>query len=99
MSLRHGVEGAPARISRGPNLNFARFSALALAVGLSSPAAALACGGFFCSSTPVDQQAERILFVDEGDDTWSAYVEIQYKGESDAFAWIVPVPEVPELDT
>jgi MYXO-CTERM domain-containing protein len=72
---------------------------LALAGALLSPAAALACGGFFCSNAPVDQQAERILFVQEAADTWSAYVEIQYKGESDAFAWIVPVPEVPELDT
>ena len=25
-------------------------------------------------------QAERILFVQEGPDTWSSYVEIQYQG-------------------
>ncbi|MCB9523029.1 MAG: DUF2330 domain-containing protein [Myxococcales bacterium] len=73
---------------------------LALSAGLTAaPAAAFACGGFFCSSAPVDQQAERILFVQEGADTWSTYVEIQYQGDADAFAWVVPVPEVPELDT
>lgn len=63
-----------------------------------APAAALACGGFFCSSTPVDQSAERILFVQEDAETVSAYVEIMYQGEPEGFAWIVPVPEVPELD-
>ncbi len=77
-----------------------RFTAgLALTASLFAPVAASACGGFFCSSAPVDQQAERILFVQEDSQTWSAYVEIQYQGEADQFAWVVPVPEVPVLDT
>lgn len=63
-----------------------------------APTAAEACGGFFCSSQPVDQEAERILFVEEADDEWSVYVEIMYQGEADAFAWLLPVPEVPRLD-
>ncbi len=63
------------------------------------PGAALACGGFFCSSAPVDQQAERVLFAQEADGVWSVYVEIMYQGEAQDFAWVVPVPEAPELDT
>lgn len=75
-----------------------RLSALLGAVTALLPAAALACGGFFCSATPVDQSAERIVFVDEGDGTVSTYVEIMYQGAPEDFAWIVPVPAVPELD-
>ena len=63
------------------------------------PAPVLACGGFFCSQTPVDQTAERIIFAVEDDDRISAYVQISYQGERDDFAWVVPVPDVPELDT
>ena len=73
-------------------------STLAATIALA-PAAALACGGFFCSSAPVDQQAERVLFAQEEDGAWSVYVEILYQGEADSFAWVVPVPEAPELDT
>ncbi len=65
----------------------------------SLPGVGLACGGFFCSSAPVDQQAERIIFVQESEGTVTSYVEIQYQGEADDFAWVVPVPEAPELDT
>ncbi len=69
------------------------------AAALLTPAAALACGGFFCSSTPVDQEAERILFVQEDAQTVRSIVEIQYQGDPASFAWVVPVPAVPELDT
>ncbi len=62
------------------------------------PSVALACGGFFCSAEPVDQQAERIIFVQEDASTVSAYVEIQYVGDPEDFAWVVPVPALPELD-
>lgn len=62
------------------------------------PALALACGGFFCSATPVDQTAERIIFVKEDAATVTSYVEITYQGSAEDFAWIVPVPSVPELD-
>ena len=72
---------------------------LAIAATLLLPSAALACGGFFCSTQPVDQQAERIIFVMEGDSTVTSYVEITYQGEPEGFAWVVPVPEAPELDT
>lgn len=62
------------------------------------PAAALACGGFFCNTAPVDQQAERIIFVQEDSNIVTSYVEIAYQGEPEGFAWVVPVPSVPALD-
>jgi hypothetical protein len=57
----------------------------------------LACGGLFCQNVPVDQAAERIIFtVDPG--KISAYVQINYTGNAPDFAWVVPVPSVPEVD-
>ncbi len=57
----------------------------------------LACGGLFCQNIPVDQAAERIIFtVDPGQ--VSAYVQISYTGSAPDFAWVVPVPSVPEID-
>jgi hypothetical protein len=79
----------------------ARLASLAGAVcaGVSLlPAAALACGGFFCNTAPVDQQAERIIFVQEDSNIVTSYVEIAYQGEPEGFAWVVPVPSVPALD-
>ena len=60
------------------------------------PTVAMACGGFFCNAAPVDQQAERIIFVQENESTITSYVEITYAGDPENFAWIVPVPTVPE---
>lgn len=75
-------------------------SAAALCLPATLPATALACGGFFCSTSPVDQQAERIIFRQVGPDTVESYVEIQYQGDPQAFAWIVPVPGKPQgMDT
>lgn len=78
-----------------------------MAVTAATPA--LACGGSFCASAtpdggsarPIDQSAERILFVvhdDEPETIICAHVEIRYSGEPESFAWIVPVPSVPEVD-
>jgi len=58
-----------------------------------------ACGGFFCSRSPVDQTAEHILFTVNDDQTVTAYVQIQYVGDKDDFAWIVPAPGIPKLNT
>lgn len=80
-----------------------------LVVGMSVTAAALlvdarpadACG---CLSPPavaegeyaVNQRAEQIIF--EVEPNWvTAHVLIKYAGDPAKFAWIVPVPEVPEL--
>lgn len=65
---------------------------------------AAACGGLFCQNIPVDQNAERIIFTDNGDGTISAYIQIQYTGSAPDFSWILPLPtpitgedlEVPE---
>lgn len=57
-----------------------------------------ACGGLFCQNVPVDQQAERIIFTVNSDDTITAYVQINYTGSAPDFSWVVPVPSVPELD-
>jgi len=71
-----------------------------LAAGLVAPPAE-ACGGLFCSvgplPQPVDQSAERIIFVVNADRTITAHVQIQYAGGSDSFAWVVPVPSTPTV--
>jgi len=57
-----------------------------------------ACGGLFCQNTPVDQQAERIIFTVNKNDTITAYVQINYTGSAPDFSWVVPVPSVPKVD-
>lgn len=65
-----------------------------------TPTPAQACGGTFCDSgptaMPVDQSGENILFVMDGDHV-EAHVQIQYEGSAERFAWIVPMPEIPEV--
>jgi hypothetical protein len=69
---------------------------LCLTILIFAPSS-LACGGLFCQNIPVDQSAERIIFtVDPGQ--ISAYVQINYTGDAPNFAWVVPVPSVPEVD-
>lgn len=61
------------------------------------PSPAHACGGMFCdAAAPVDQAAERIVFTFDGPDVITE-VQITYQGRDDDFAWVVPVPEEPEL--
>jgi hypothetical protein len=76
-------------------------SSLAAASLLVDTRPAEACG---CLSPPavtegdfaVNQEAEQIIF--EVEPGWvTAHVLIKYAGDPDKFAWIVPVPEVPEL--
>ena len=63
-----------------------------------APGPAGACGGFFCGPVPVDQAAERIVFtMDEG--TITTYVQINYVGRAEDFAWVLPMPTVPKVDT
>lgn len=64
------------------------------------PAAALACGGFFCNqSQPVNQAAESIIFADNGDGTTTAVIQIQYQGPSESFSWLLPISSVPDVET
>ncbi len=65
----------------------------AIVAVLASTQPARACGGFFCTTTPVDQNAERIIFTQNGDGTVSAYVQIEYTGSAPDFSWILPLPE------
>jgi hypothetical protein len=62
------------------------------------PTFASACGGFFCTTTPIDQSAERIIFTVNGDGTITAIVGINYTGAAEDFSWVVPVPSPPVLD-
>jgi hypothetical protein len=78
--------------------------ALVLAAGLalfaaaslgSEPTVARACGGLFCSSTPVDQNAERIVFKVRADGRTDMIVQISYQGKAEDFAWLLPLGEPP----
>ena len=72
-------------------------SLMALSVCLQARSAQ-ACGGLFCSaSAPVNQAAERIIFSKNSDGTVTAIVQIQYEGPSEEFAWVLPVPGIPEV--
>jgi Uncharacterized protein conserved in bacteria (DUF2330) len=65
---------------------------------LVAPLPVGACGGFFCTTIPVDQNAERIIFtMDQGSIT--SYVQISYTGRPEDFAWVLPMPSVPKVDT
>jgi hypothetical protein len=68
-------------------------------IGAGGVAPAQACGGLFCSSAnPVNQAAERIIFsVDKAAGKVTAVVEILYEGPSSKFAWVLPVPGIPEV--
>lgn len=74
-------------------------AALVLTVS-AEPRPAEACGGTFCDSgpqaMPVDQSGENVLFVMDGK-TVEAHVQIQYQGAAERFAWIVPMPKVPDV--
>ena len=74
-------------------------AAVAIAVLLALTPPALACGGFFCTTTPVDQNAERIIFTQNGDGTVSAYVQIEYTGSAPDFSWILPLPEAIDVES
>ena len=62
---------------------------------LGAPAAR-ACGGFFCTTFPMNQVAENILFI-QGEGTVTTHVQLLYSGTASDFAWILPLPSVPEL--
>jgi hypothetical protein len=86
----------------------ARLLSLALApllgIGLLWPGEAEACGGTFCdvgpTVMPVDQTGETIAFwIDHSgaEPHTEAHIQIQYEGDAERFAWIIPVSEVPEV--
>jgi len=77
---------------------------VALALVLTSWTAARsarACGGTFCDTgpraMPVDQKGENILFVMSSGQV-EAHIQIQYNGDAARFAWVLPVPALPEVE-
>lgn len=61
------------------------------------PAQASACGGFFCNlQNPIDQAAERILYITSGSKV-TAHIQIRYDGPAAAFSWVLPLSAVPKL--
>lgn len=85
-----------ARLPRGVSCVAPLALALAITHVLAPPRAA-ACGGFFCSSSPIDQAGETIVYGFEDDGTLTMSVQIRYAGDDDDFAWILPVPAPPEI--
>lgn len=79
---------SPIAQSRSP-----RAVALAALGGLVlMPAAAQACGGFFCNnSEPVTQASEQILFARDGAQI-EMHVQIAYGGPPSEFGWLLPAP-------
>ncbi|MFI5306630.1 MAG: DUF2330 domain-containing protein [Polyangiales bacterium] len=76
-------------------------AAISIAALLLSPLLsqrARAYGGLWSSqSSPIDQTAEEIIFVDNGDSTVTAVVKIEYAGPPQKFAWLIPVPGTPTV--
>jgi MYXO-CTERM domain-containing protein len=68
---------------------------LAAAVSMA-PRPAWACGGFFCSTVPVDQSGEQIIFSVTPNHV-TAYIQISYAGAAKDFAWVVPVASKPDI--
>ncbi len=75
-------------------VGLATLAASALALQLASPPDAAACGGFFCSQSPIDQRGEQILFSIEPGEIKTT-VQIAYEGEAHDFAWVIPVSSKP----
>lgn len=77
--------------------------AAAVLLALLPARRAEACGGFFCSQTPVTQAGEHLLFAvdrdSEGNAMVTAHIQVQYTGTAADFAWVLPLPNVPELST
>ena len=73
-------------------------------LGILLTQAAFGCGGLFCNSisydsTPVNQAVEEILFaVNEDEGTVTTHVKIFFEGNAADFSWVVPVPEIPEIE-
>jgi hypothetical protein len=67
-------------------------------VAMVPPSWVAACGGFFCSAIPADQSGEKIVFTLD-DTSVTTYVQISYVGRADDFAWVLPMPSVPKVDT
>ncbi|MGE0322860.1 MAG: DUF2330 domain-containing protein [Polyangiaceae bacterium] len=84
-------------------LQVAVWGGVAVGVQLAAVPEASACGGTFCDNPgpmqppmPVDQTGENVVFVMR-DGMVEAHIQIQYSGDPDRFAWLIPVPVTPEF--
>ncbi|MCX4246767.1 DUF2330 domain-containing protein [Paraliomyxa miuraensis] len=84
-------------------MSFVLRTTLAASLGLglalvAAPQPAQACGGTFCDtgpqSMPVDQSGENILFILDGNEV-EVHIQIQYEGDPEKFAWVIPLTAVP----
>ena len=59
---------------------------------------ALACGCFAQTTpaTPVVQAGEAVVFAHDGTNV-EMHVQISYQGPAEEFAWLLPMPSVPEV--
>lgn len=84
-----------------PSFSSRFFGVLLGLATLAAPVRAWACGGCFIptgSSSPVLQDAERVLFVrDDKTKQSTVWVEVRYNGPSDDFGWVLPLPKVPKV--
>ena len=71
-------------------------AALTASFALLLAAPAFACGGFFCFTQPIDQSAERILYVQRGTSI-TVHIQISYTGEDSQFSWVLPLQKQPTL--
>jgi hypothetical protein len=83
------------------SLRLALVGAVAL-LALAGPGrtpAAHACGCFAPPnpSVPIVQSGERILFAMK-DGVVTAHIQVQYSGDPEEFAWLVPMPSLPTLE-
>lgn len=62
---------------------------------LLTPATGRACGGFFCSTAPVVQSGEVIVYGIEDDGTLTMSIRLESQGMDDDFAWILPLTVAP----
>jgi hypothetical protein len=87
------------RLSLGATGALGTALGLIAAAGPGATPAAHACGCFAPPdpTTPIVQAGERILFaMDNG--VVTAHIQIQYQGDAQDFAWLVPMPAVPTLE-
>ncbi len=81
-------------------MRFAVVSGAMACAGLAllAPVQADACGGLFCDGgptpMPVDQTGENVVFVPDADGI-EVQIQIQYEGEAQNFAWVIPVLSIP----
>ena len=75
------------------------FTSFVLLLSLALPSIAAACGAFVPQDDAVRQSQLRIIYaVDRPANQMTVHIQINYVGEADQFAWILPVPSNPKLE-